>query len=50
MINIKKSAIYCNSEYGPYFGGRDFSIESNMKTARAYAQAHITMLNIGNIL
>ena len=36
MIDNKKQAIYCRSDYGPHFGGRDFSIESNMKTARTF--------------
>ena len=37
MINAEKAAINCNKNYGPYFGGRDFSIESKMKKGETYA-------------
>ena len=49
MINIKKQEIYCGSDYGPYFGGRDFSIESNMKTAQAYANTETNFLSNNNL-
>ena len=49
MINIKKQAIYCRTGYGPYFGGKDFSIEYNMKTAEAYANAGTNFLSNNNL-
>ena len=49
MIDNKKQAIYCNSSYGPYFGGRDFSIESNMKKAEAFANTGTKFLSNNNL-
>ena len=49
MINKEKQAIYCGSNYGPHFGGRDFSIESNMKKAEAYANTGTNFLSNNNL-
>ena len=45
MINAKKEAIYCSKNNGPYFGGRDFSIESNMKTGQTYANSETNFIS-----
>ena len=45
MINAEKAAIYCNKNNGPYFGGRDFSIESNMKTGQTYANSETNFIS-----
>ena len=37
LINKEKEAIYCEEKYGPYFGEKDFYIESNMKNGMAYS-------------
>ena len=49
MINKDKVAIYCGRSYGPYFGGGDFSVESNMKEGETYANAR-TLLQGSNFL
>ena len=49
MIDNKKQAIYCGSFYGPHFGGRDFSIESNMKKAEAYSNKKTNFLSNNNL-
>ena len=49
MINKEKSAIYCNKNNGPYFGGRDFSIESDMKKCEAYANQYTNFLCNNNL-
>ena len=45
VINAKKEAIYCTKNNGPYFGGRDFSIESNMKTGQTYANSETNFIS-----
>ena len=49
MINKEKGAIYCNSSNGPNFGGRDFCIESNMKTGDTYANKSSNFLSNNNL-
>ena len=49
MINAEKAAIKCNKNYGPYFGGRDFSIESNMKKGEIYANAYTNFISNNNL-
>ena len=49
MINKEKRAIYCNANNGPYFGGRDFSIESNMKEGEIFANQHTNFLVNNNL-
>ena len=45
VINAKKEAIYCTKNNGPYFRGRDFSIESNMKTGQTYANSETNFIS-----
>ena len=49
MINAKKEAIYCTKNNGPYFGGRDFSIESNMKKGETYANYATNFISNNNL-
>ena len=49
MINAKKEAINCDKNNGPYFGGRDFSIESNMKTGQTYANSGTNFISNNNL-
>ena len=49
MINAEKAAIDCNKNYGPYFGGRDFSIETNMKTGQTYANSGTNFISNNNL-
>ena len=49
MINKEKLAINCNKKYGPYFGGRDFSIELNMKECSTYANSATNFLSNNNL-
>ena len=48
LIKKEKLAIYCNKQYGPYFGGRDFSIESNMKKGYTYANTQTNFISNNN--
>ena len=49
LIDKNKTAIYCNSQYGPYFGGRDFSIENNMKKGETYANSATNFITNNNL-
>ena len=49
LINSKKTAIECSKKYGPYFGGRDFSIESNMKEGQTYANSATNFIKNNNL-
>ena len=49
MINAEKAAIYCNKNYGPNLGGRDFSIESNMKKGEIFANAYTNFISNNNL-
>ena len=49
MINKKKEAIYCSKRNGHYFGGRDFSIESNMKKGNTYANTQTNFISNNNL-
>ena len=46
FINKKRIAIYCSKQNGPYFGGRDFSIESNMKKGETYSNTVTNFISI----
>ena len=49
LINHSKEAIACNKSYGPYFGGRDFSIEANMKEGNTYANSATNFITNNNL-
>ena len=49
LINHSKEAIVCNKSYGPYFGGRDFSIEANMKEGNTYANSATNFITNNNL-
>jgi len=49
LINKEKEAIYCNKQYGPYFGGRDFSIESNMKRGKTFSNKGTNFISNNNL-
>ncbi len=49
LIKKEKSAIYCGKKYGPYFGGRDFSIESNMKKGETYSNTGTNFISNNNL-
>ena len=45
MIKKENRAIYCRGSNGPYFGERDFSIETNMKKGETYANLRTNFLS-----
>ena len=49
LINKEKGAIYCNSENGPNFGGRDFCIDKNMRKGDSYANKNSNFLSDNNL-
>ena len=49
LIDKNKTAIYCCKGYGPYFGGRDFSIEKNMKKGETYSNRDTNFINNNNL-
>ena len=49
MIKKEKFDIYCGKQYGPYFGGRDFSIESNMKKGQTYSNTGTNFISNNNL-
>ena len=49
MINKEKDAIYCEEKYGPYFGGKDFYIESNMKKGMTYSNKLTNFIEKNNL-
>ena len=49
LINKEKGAIYCDKQYGPYFGGRDFSLESNMKKGKTFSNKGTNFISNNNL-
>ena len=49
IINKEREAIYCGENYGPYFGVKDFYIESNMKKGVTYANKSTNFLSKYNL-
>ena len=49
IINKEREAIYCGKNYGPYFGVKDFYIESNMKKGVTYANKSTNFLSNNNL-
>ena len=50
IINIKKYAIFCYSNNGPYFGASDLRLDQNMKKGQTFANTSCSYLSNNNLI